>query len=219
MHENPSHRNDEGSENPRTNGLSGRDFLTNSAAMAGATFLASSATVSAQPDLPRPLAALIPVHGGLLYPQQNQHRNMLDLSGLWQFQLDPHRGRRSKGLVKHAARPTTHRSAVQLERSVRRCTGLPGPGLVPDGVQRSFELARALQPKTIYTGYGNRVTATWWSELRRDLAILNLVRNEVSLGEIAYALGFSSPAVFHRAFRHWTGLTPGAYQATQQQLH
>lgn len=89
MHENPSHRNDDGSENPRTNGLSRRDFLTSSAAMAGATFLASFATVSTQPDSPRPLAALIPGHGGLLYPQQNQHRNMLDLSGLWQFQLDP----------------------------------------------------------------------------------------------------------------------------------
>ncbi len=27
--------------------------------------------------------------GGLLYPQQNLHRNRLDLSGLWEFQLDP----------------------------------------------------------------------------------------------------------------------------------
>ncbi|GEQ78155.1 AraC family transcriptional regulator [Comamonas testosteroni] len=55
-------------------------------------------------------------------------------------------------------------------------------------------------------------------ELRRDLAILSLVRDDVSLGEIAYALEFSSPAVFHRAFRHWTGMTPGAYRAAQQSL-
>lgn len=27
--------------------------------------------------------------GGLLFPQQNAHRNVLDLSGLWEFQLDP----------------------------------------------------------------------------------------------------------------------------------
>jgi beta-glucuronidase len=26
---------------------------------------------------------------GLLYPQQNQVRNLLDISELWQFQLDP----------------------------------------------------------------------------------------------------------------------------------
>lgn len=55
-------------------------------------------------------------------------------------------------------------------------------------------------------------------ELRRDLAILNLVRNDASLTEISYALGFSSPAVFHRAFRHWTGMTPGTYRAAQHGL-
>ncbi len=55
-------------------------------------------------------------------------------------------------------------------------------------------------------------------ELRRDLAILNLVRNDVSLAEISYALGFSTPAVFHRAFRHWTGMTPGKYRTAQRSI-
>lgn len=54
--------------------------------------------------------------------------------------------------------------------------------------------------------------------LRRDLAIRDLVGTEVALGEIAYALGFSSPAVFHRAFRQWTGMTPGSYRAAQQKI-
>lgn len=55
-------------------------------------------------------------------------------------------------------------------------------------------------------------------ELRRDLAIFYLARREVSLAEIAYALKFSSPATFHRAFRHWTGMTPGVYRAAQREL-
>lgn len=38
---------------------------------------------------PREPASGIPPGEGLLYPQQNQVRNVLDLSGLWQFQLDP----------------------------------------------------------------------------------------------------------------------------------
>ncbi|QSQ19934.1 AraC family transcriptional regulator [Pyxidicoccus parkwayensis] len=45
-------------------------------------------------------------------------------------------------------------------------------------------------------------------DLRRGLA-LELTRNpEVSLGEVAFLLGFSEPSAFHRAFRRWTGRTP-----------
>jgi AraC-like DNA-binding protein len=44
--------------------------------------------------------------------------------------------------------------------------------------------------------------------LRRGLA-LELTRNPgVSLGEVAFLLGFSEPSAFHRAFRRWTGRTP-----------
>lgn len=55
-------------------------------------------------------------------------------------------------------------------------------------------------------------------ELRRDLAILGLLRPEMSLAQVSYSVGFSSPAVFHRAFRQWTGMTPGVFRRTQQGL-
>ena len=29
---------------------------------------------------------------GLLYPRQNQFRNVMDISGIWEFQMDPHEG-------------------------------------------------------------------------------------------------------------------------------
>lgn len=97
MHENMSHCNDENGDNACFTKLSRRQFLTGSAAMVGATLLPGSATVKAQPESPRPLAAPTPGRGGLLYPQQNRHRNMLDLSGLWQFQLDPGEEGEAKG--------------------------------------------------------------------------------------------------------------------------
>lgn len=50
-------------------------------------------------------------------------------------------------------------------------------------------------------------------ELRRDLAIHFLSNSDKSVVDIAYALGFADHSVFHRAFRKWTGASPGQYRS------
>jgi AraC-like DNA-binding protein len=50
-------------------------------------------------------------------------------------------------------------------------------------------------------------------EVRRDLAETYLRDRRMSLGEIAFALGYSESATFHRAFRRWHGMTPAAFRA------
>jgi AraC-like DNA-binding protein len=49
-------------------------------------------------------------------------------------------------------------------------------------------------------------------EVRRARALLLLESAELSMVEVAERLGYSDPANFTRAFRRWTGTTPGAFR-------
>jgi AraC-like DNA-binding protein len=55
-------------------------------------------------------------------------------------------------------------------------------------------------------------------EARHQAALQALAQTQRPLAEIGQALGFAEPSVFHRAFRRWTGRTPGQWrQAAGQQ--
>ena len=45
-------------------------------------------------------------------------------------------------------------------------------------------------------------------DVRRRRAVSMVRDRSLSLGEIAFLLGFSEASAFHRAFRRWTGGTP-----------
>ncbi|MEU8778569.1 AraC family transcriptional regulator [Streptomyces sp. NPDC048606] len=49
-------------------------------------------------------------------------------------------------------------------------------------------------------------------QVRRDAAIAGLTEGREPIAELAARLGFSEDTAFHRAFRRWTGTTPGAYR-------
>jgi AraC-like DNA-binding protein len=49
-------------------------------------------------------------------------------------------------------------------------------------------------------------------DLRRDHAIAMLTGGQRSVADIGEALGYSEPSAFSRAFRTWTGLSPGRYR-------
>jgi AraC-like DNA-binding protein len=50
------------------------------------------------------------------------------------------------------------------------------------------------------------------NDTRRDLAVTYVSSSRLSLGEIAYLLGFGSPTAFQHAFKRWTGKSPGSYR-------
>lgn len=49
-------------------------------------------------------------------------------------------------------------------------------------------------------------------QIRRDLAMRYLKEPAMAICEVAYLTGFSEPSSFHRAFKRWTGVTPGEFR-------
>jgi len=47
---------------------------------------------------------------------------------------------------------------------------------------------------------------------RREAAAEYLSNPTLSVGEVAYLLGYSEPAAFHRAFKRWNGVTPQSFR-------
>lgn len=51
--------------------------------------------------------------------------------------------------------------------------------------------------------------------VRRELAQSWLVESRLSIGEVAFMLGFSEASNFHRAFKRWTSQTPDEFRRSQ----
>lgn len=53
------------------------------------------------------------------------------------------------------------------------------------------------------------------NEIRKDMAVNYLKDKSVSIDETAYILGFSETSAFYRAFKKWTGFTPGEFRTAE----
>ena len=101
--------------------------------------------------------------------------------------------------------------SARVRRRLRQCA----PGEVPDieGLARELNMT----PATVRRRLGEE-GASYQSikdQLRRDLAIGLLSHTSRSVMEIAVELGFSERSAFHRAFRKWTGASPGEFRRRQ----
>ncbi|MCF4097488.1 AraC family transcriptional regulator [Maritalea mediterranea] len=55
-------------------------------------------------------------------------------------------------------------------------------------------------------------------ELRHTMAMSHLKSQKLSVGDIAYLLGFSDVAAFSRAFKRWTGQSPRAFRQSSEMV-
>lgn len=102
--------------------------------------------------------------------------------------------------------------AARVRRRLRQCL----PGMVPDFEQLAQELG--MTPATLRRRLQEEGESyqSIKDQLRRDLAISYLSHSNRSVTDIALELGFAERSAFHRAFRKWTGASPGKFRRTQQ---
>lgn len=110
------------------------------------------------------------------------------------------------------------RFGVSVRESVARTIGPMLNGATPelDAVARklnmaSWTLRRRLQAEDV-------TFQQVLNETRQSLAESYVRETSLTLGEIAYVLGFGSAAAFQRAFKRWTGEAPGRFRENYRDL-
>jgi len=111
---------------------------------------------------------------------------------------------------------TQFRADTSLTAQIKRLL-LHRKGMQTEIENMSFELVSSELNMTTYTlrrrlkDEGNSFQEIKDS-IRRDRAMMLLDKPSLALHEISVQLGFSESAAFNRAFKKWTGLTPGVYR-------
>jgi AraC-like DNA-binding protein len=99
--------------------------------------------------------------------------------------------------------------AADVERAVT--SRIAGGDTRIDSIARQFALsARTLQRKLTEEGTSFQKLV---DDARRKAAGKYLRESPLAIGEIAYLLGYSEPAPFHRAFKRWYATTPEAFRS------
>ena len=98
--------------------------------------------------------------------------------------------------------------SVRQEISIGLRGGAPGLEAI---ALRLGMASRTLQRKLKEAGTSHQELL---DEMRRELSIYYLQERQMAVYEVAFLLGFSETSAFHRAFKRWTGKTPGEFRRT-----
>jgi AraC-like DNA-binding protein len=109
-----------------------------------------------------------------------------------------------------------YKNGTSLAARVRRRLRQFPPGEVPDfeGLAAELNMTPATLRRRLHDEGESYQSIK--DQLRRDLAISYLSHSSRSVMDIALELGFSERSAFHRAFRKWTGASPGEFRRTLQ---
>ncbi|MEM4987537.1 AraC family transcriptional regulator ligand-binding domain-containing protein [Collimonas sp. H4R21] len=134
--------------------------------------------------------------------QDAQHPFLTENAGMWSFF--------ESGLKKRLSDLDAEATMSQRVRSALLEMLPGGQSTIEQVATRLAMTKRSLQRylSEESTGYQDVLNAT-----RKELARHYLARSSISPGEIAWLLGFQDGNSFNRAFKGWTGITPGEYRS------
>ncbi|PKN54010.1 MAG: AraC family transcriptional regulator [Deltaproteobacteria bacterium HGW-Deltaproteobacteria-14] len=111
-----------------------------------------------------------------------------------------------------AARPVAPQSfAARIARELSTALS-EGPPTLADIAARLHVSERTLQRHLREEGLSYDALLEGY---RKNLALSYLADPKIGIAEVAYLLGYSEPSAFHRAFKRWTGHTPGALRSAE----
>jgi AraC-like DNA-binding protein len=132
----------------------------------------------------------------------------------WLARTQLHKNAELYALLEEQAQRSLGRLARDgsLARTVMLQLTATDPKALPamDGVARALGMsARSLRRRLSEEGVAYRDLV---ERARAGIAQRMLQDAGTTMKETAFALGFATPAAFQRAFKRWTGMTPGAYR-------
>lgn len=104
-----------------------------------------------------------------------------------------------------AARPEPRETASDRVRRILAASLGKGEGSLAAVAEKLKMSERSLQRRLADEGL---TFDGLLDDIRRELALRYLADRDITIGEVAYLLGYSEPSAFHRAFKRWTGATP-----------
>lgn len=114
--------------------------------------------------------------------------------------------RHAENLLAQLSERNTYIDEIKAHLALRMAEAVP----TLEGVAQHLDLhPRTLQRKLQDEGCTFKQLL---DETRKEAAIHYINDAEVALPEIAFMLGFAEQAVFQRAFKRWTGQTPGRFR-------
>lgn len=121
-------------------------------------------------------------------------------------------------ILKEARRLLADPILLNLENQLRAACFRAMPGPLPDTTALANALGISARQLRQQLGEHQLNLRNIQDGTRREAALYWLLQPDLLLSDIAQACGFSEQSAFQRAFRRWTGLTPGQWQEQQKPL-